>query len=377
MRNTPGGGLPPHQNAATEDSAPITYASYLRLGEILGAQDPESVRHGVDAHDELLFIIVHQAYELWFKQILHELDRLQDDFAHDPLDDWRLARMVHGLNRVHEILKLGVQQLDVLETMTPQDFLDFRDLLSSSSGFQSLQFRLIETRLGLGSARRLLFEGKTVDQDMSEPERAAFHAAEAAPSVRGQLEAWLTRTPFVTGENYAFRESYRSAVTAMLTRERQSARAADDADEAATLGRALAAFQAIFEPDAKEAGWTMNPRAVEAALFITVYRDAPALHMPHALLSALMDIDGAMALWRHRHAIMVERMIGMRAGTGGSSGHEYLARTAREHRVFTDLFRLSTYLIPRSALPPLPAEIERRLGLVYSAEPPATIRQAG
>jgi tryptophan 2,3-dioxygenase len=310
---------------------------------------------------------VHQAYELWFKQILHELTRVQEDLAREPVEDWRLARTVHSLNRVREILKLGVSQIDVLETMTPQDFLDFRGLLSTSSGFQSLQFRLIETRLGLESSRRLLFEGKPVDADFSEPERQALKQAEQSPSVRDQLETWLMRTPFVAGEHYAFREAYREAVVAMLKRDRQTAEAHGEADEAAAIAQAARAFAAIFDPSA-HAEWTMDPRAVEAALFITVYRDRPVCHMPHALLSALMDIDEAMALWRHRHALLVERTIGLRSGTGGSSGHDYLARTARQHRVFADLFRLSTYLIPREALPPIPPEIERRMGFVYAEE---------
>jgi len=97
----------------------------------------------------MLFIIVHQAYELWFKQILHEFNRIEYNFSANPVDDQALARIVHSLARVHEILKLLVAQLDVLETMTPADFLDFRDYLFPASGFQSLQFRLIETRLGL------------------------------------------------------------------------------------------------------------------------------------------------------------------------------------------------------------------------------------
>ena len=348
----------------------ITYSSYLHLDSILSAQHPEGARQNVDAHDEMLFIIVHQAYELWFKQILHELDRVQADFAEDPVDEWRLGRMVRALQRIHQILRLATQQLDVLETMTPQDFLDFRDLLASSSGFQSLQFRLIETRLGLTASRRLLFEGRTVDADMSEGERSAYRAAEAAPSLRDQLEAWLTRTPFVTSGAYAFREAYRKAVVAMLNAERAEADAREgdgETEEAEALERATKAFAAIFSPD-EDSGWAMSGRAVEAALFITVYRDRPALHMPHALLAALMDIDEAMALWRHRHALMVERMIGMRFGTGGSSGHDYLSRTAREHRVFGDLFRLSTYLIPRTALPMLPPEIERRMAFVHEGD---------
>lgn len=345
----------------------ITYASYLRLGDILSAQKPESERLGVDAHDEMLFIIVHQTYELWFKQILHELGRVQDDLSRDPVEDWRLARIVHSLERVREILKLGIAQIGVLETMTPQDFLDFRGLLSTSSGFQSLQFRLIETRLGLESSRRLLFDGKPVDADFSEPEKAALREAERCPSVRDELEAWLMRTPFVAGEAYAFREAYREAVLAMLKRDRRTAEAQGEKDEAAAIAEAAREFAAIFDP-AAEGGWTMAPKAVEAALFITVYRDRPVCHMPHELLSALMDIDSTMALWRHRHALLVERTIGLRSGTGGSSGHDYLARTARQHRVFADLFRLSTYLIPRDSLPQIPPEIERRMGFVYAEE---------
>lgn len=344
----------------------ITYASYLGLEKVLGAQAPESERHGIDAHDEMLFIIVHQTYELWFKQILHELDRIQSDFACDPVEDWRIARMVHSLKRIGDILKLALGHIDILETMAPQDFLDFRGLLSTSSGFQSLQFRLIETRLGLPNARRLLFEGKTVDQDMSAPERAEFHAAQDAPSLRNQLEAWLSRTPFVEGDQYAFRDAYREAVIAMLKGELAIADDAHNAESTAALEEALKAFSAIFEPDVA-GGWVMKSRAVEAALFITVYRDRPALQMPHALLAALMDIDEVLALWRHRHALMVERMIGIRMGTGGSSGHAYLARTAKEHRVFADLFRLSTYLIPRVALPEIPSEVEDTMRLAYTA----------
>ena len=97
----------------------------------------------------MLFITVHQVYELWFKQILHELKRIEADFAKNPVDDRELVRVIHGLSRIHEILKLLVHQLDVMETMTPLDFLDFRDLLYPASGFQSVQFREIEIRLGL------------------------------------------------------------------------------------------------------------------------------------------------------------------------------------------------------------------------------------
>ncbi|HEY9344101.1 MAG TPA: tryptophan 2,3-dioxygenase family protein, partial [Inquilinus sp.] len=122
----------------------VHYASYLQLDQLLDLQDRESEKAGRPAHDEMLFIVIHQAYELWFKQILFELDAVQGVFAADRVDDRAIARASRALHRIHEILKLGVHQLDVLETMTPLDFLDFRDLLRPASGFQSAQFRLIE-----------------------------------------------------------------------------------------------------------------------------------------------------------------------------------------------------------------------------------------
>ena len=152
------------------------YADYLRLDALLAQQVPESDRAGSPARDEMLFIIVHQAYELWFKLILHELDRIQEDFGREVVEDDSLGRVVHGLERIKEILKLLVHQLDVLETMTPLDFLDFRDLLSPASGFQSVQFRLIEMRLGLRGEDRLRLDDRRFDLLLSERDRQRIAA---------------------------------------------------------------------------------------------------------------------------------------------------------------------------------------------------------
>jgi tryptophan 2,3-dioxygenase len=147
--------------------APVYYATYLQVDRLLALQVPESAKHGAPVHDEMLFIIVHQAYELWFKQILHEFERIGHDFSANPVDDEAMARIVHSLARIHEIFKLLVAQLDVLETMTPADFLDFRDYLIPASGFQSLQFRLIETRLGLAEGARVPLDDKAIDERLS------------------------------------------------------------------------------------------------------------------------------------------------------------------------------------------------------------------
>ena len=194
---------------------PVYYADYLKLDTLLAAQAPESARLGAPAHDEMLFIVVHQAYELWFRQILHELDRIQADFERNPLADEHLGRIVHGLDRINEILKLLVQQLDVLETMTPLDFLDFRDLLMPASGFQSMQFRAIETRLGLKREGRLLFDARVFDDRLSAADRARLAEIEGKPKLVEQLDAWLRRTPFLLGD-FAFGQAYRAADEKML-----------------------------------------------------------------------------------------------------------------------------------------------------------------
>src|SRR5580692_11269728 len=130
---------------------PVYYGDYLQLDKILNAQEPESAKEGIRADDEMLFIIIHQAYELWFKQILHELGIVRAIFKqpniHDNTPD--IYNSVHRLKRICSVLEVAVQQMGILETMTPLDFLDFRDLLRPASGFQSIQFKMIEASLGL------------------------------------------------------------------------------------------------------------------------------------------------------------------------------------------------------------------------------------
>jgi tryptophan 2,3-dioxygenase len=350
----------------------VYYADYLNLDALLSAQVPESGRGTKPAHDEMLFIIVHQAYELWFRQILHELDRIQADFESENVADESLGRIVHGLDRINEILKLLIQQLDVLETMTPLDFLDFRDLLMPASGFQSMQFRAIETRLGLKREGRLLFDERAFDDRLSAADRARLADTEKRPKLIEQLDRWLSRTPFIAMGDFAFGKAYRAAVEKMLREDAARVRASpvlteeQRKTEAGAIDKALEKFNAIFAPAGADSQWRMSLAAVQAALFITVYRDQPVLQLPFRLLTALMDIEESLTLWRYRHALMVQRMIGVKIGTGGSSGHDYLRRTVDAHRVFADLFQLSTYLIPRSALPPLPPEVQGKMGFVYA-----------
>lgn len=356
---------------------PLTYADHLQLDRLLSCQDRRSEAAGRPAHDEMLFIIVHQAYELWFKEILFELDRIQEIFAGPRTDDAGLGQATRGLERIVVIQKLLIQQLEVLQTMTPMDFLDFRDLLVPASGFQSVQFRLIETRLGLRPAERISFDGRPVEARLRPRDREIVCAAAKRPSLSDQVERWLERTPFITVADYDFREVYRRAVTDMLESDAALVRAnpaLGEAEVEAELGSLSASrtrFEAILEESQhkaaqEEGAWRMSWRALQAALFINLYRNEPVLQLPFQLLSGLMDIDETLTHWRYRHALMVQRMIGRKIGTGGSSGHDYLRRTAERHRIFGDLFALSTFFIPRSRLPALPEDLRRAMGYSYA-----------
>jgi tryptophan 2,3-dioxygenase len=356
---------------------PLYYWDYLQLDRILDAQRPESAKHGAAAHDEMLFIIIHQAFELWFKQILHELGRVLAIMGRDPVDEKEVGSAVLSLGRITEIQRLLIDQLAVLETMTPLDFLDFRDDLVPASGFQSVQFRLIENRLGLRPRHRLKIKGAAYTDVLSPEHGAQVHATEDERSLLDCVNGWLERTPFLSFGEFEFWQAYRRAVEAMLDRDRRVIEGnpnIDDEERQVQLARFAdteASFAALFDRDRweelRERGERrFSHQAVLAALLINLYRDEPILQLPFRLLTTLIDIDEGFAAWRQRHALMVHRMIGGRIGTGGTSGHEYLSATARKHRVFMDLFDLPTFYIPRSALPELPAHVREQLDFRYS-----------
>lgn len=345
------------------------YGAYLKLDNLLSAQEPWSGKESGDdfAHDEMLFIIFHQTYELWFKQILFELSDIQSRFTRPVVDDRDIQPIVTRLNRIAEIFKILERQIDILETMTPQDFIDFRDSLRTASGFQSLQFRLIETRLGLKRDDRLLFNHCPFDRDYTPESQAAIRQTEQQPSLHDQIDAWLARTPFVDFDDYKFWDSYRGAVHRMLDEKEAFIRASipegAQQKELEGIARGRAKFDGIFTRETVH--WRLSDRALQAALFITVYRTEPMLQGPATMLSLIMDIDALLSRWRYRHALMVQRMMGFSAGTGGSSGYSYLMQTLEQHRIFRDLFALSSYLIPAAARPALPQNLQDQMGYRY------------
>ncbi|MGA9746120.1 MAG: tryptophan 2,3-dioxygenase family protein [Nocardioides sp.] len=262
-----------------EQGARLTYGSYLQLEHLLSSQQLES---DPPAHDELLFITIHQVYELWFKQLLHEATAARDamlEAGTAGADANRLWWAQHLLGRMHVIERVLVQQVDVLETMTPQDFLEFRQILAPASGFQSVQFRELEFLSGAKDAsfvRR--FKGLTE----AETERLRLRLAE--PTL------WDAFVHVLAGRGLAVGSD--EEITASIRR-------------------------------------TAHDRSRYADVW--------------ALAEALLQHDELAAAWRARHVVMVERMIGTKTGTGGSSGGDYL-RSRLDLRYFPLLWELRSHL---------------------------------
>ena len=355
----------------------IYYSDYLELDQLLSSQHPKSTEYGKSAHDELLFIIVHQAYELWFKQILHELDSVAHLFEQNYVDEKNIGLAVARLLRITEIQKILIDQLRILETMTPMDFLEFRDYLVPASGFQSIQFRLIENKLGLQHKQRLQYNESPYYSRLSKEHQELLKNSENEKPLLELLEKWLERTPFLEFGRFSFWKDYLEAVIKMLEEDKKiiqnnsSSTEAEKKQQLNQLKITQDSFEALFD-EAKHnqlivsGHRRLSHRATQAALLIFLYRDQPILHLPYRLLTALIDIDELFTTWRYRHVLMVQRMIGTKIGTGGSSGYQYLKATSEQHKIFTDLFNLSTFLIPRSALPKLPEDVEQNLGFYYS-----------
>ncbi len=350
----------------------IGYSDYLQIEKILSAQQTRSDLFGVKAHDELLFIITHQTYELWFKQVLFEVDSVLELFAGEHVDESSMGIAVSRIERINEIIKVLTQQITILETMTPLDFLDFRDMLFPASGFQSVQFRLLENKLGLKPTSRLSFNKMPYTSMLKQDERNQILQAEQQPSLFELVDRWLARTPFLESQNFAFWKVYQDAAKRMfeddihtiqqhpLLQEEQKIQNINE------IKRHQETFNALFDVDRheelkKSGTWRLSFKAIQAALFIQLYRDQPILHMPFRVIVGLQNMDELLTTWRYRHALMAQRMLGSKIGTGGSSGHQYLKDATERHRIFNDLFQLTTFFIPRSKLPALPRAVQSQL----------------
>ncbi|MEO7264368.1 MAG: tryptophan 2,3-dioxygenase family protein [Ferruginibacter sp.] len=342
---------------------PVYYGEYLQLDKIINAQEPVSFANDIKAHDEMLFIIIHQAYELWFKQVLFEVDSVIEIMEKPELNDNspELQTVVHRLQRVVTILKVLVQQIDILETMTPMDFLDFRDMLRPASGFQSWQFKIIEARLGLKFEERHGQHYYT--SQLKQPEIDLIKSQEEKSSLLQLLNKWLERMPFFDTEK--FWKNYQP-VTASPEKNTDHPFWNDYKN---IYNNSLAEAEKInathfdnifFKEENKERN--ISATAARSALFIMCYRGYPMLELPFQLLDTMLEIDNELGNWRFRHINMVRRMIGTRIGTGGSTGAGYLQGAMDKHFIFRELAQLNSFLIDRRKLPALPKELTEKLG---------------
>ncbi|XP_060604409.1 tryptophan 2,3-dioxygenase-like [Ruditapes philippinarum] len=360
------------------NGAPLSYSEYLQLGKLLDCQTVQSEKAGSAVHDEHLFIITHQAYELWFKQMLFEIDSVRKLFMtpSKTLDEGKTLNIINRLNRVVLILKLLADQFEILETMTPLDFLEFRGHLSTASGFQSLQFRLLENKLGLKEEHRIKYNQqhykRVFNDDVS---IGQLQDSMENPSLFQLVESWLERTPGLDRSEFHFWERYRRSVNRWI--DDCWLKAAMDEDDPVKketkmleYKKQIDTFESIFDPKqhqvlVERGDRRFSHKASQGALMISLYRDEPRFHQPFHILTLLTDIDSLMIKWRANHVTMVQRMIGSKVGTGGSSGYQYLRSTISDrYKVFLDLFNLSAFLIPRVYIPPLTSTMKRTLSIL-------------
>ncbi len=353
------------------------YWDYLRLDDLLDLQGGVEGDDEALVPDELLFIVVHQTYELWFKQVLRELTEAIALFRRGAVPEEQVPLVVHHLRRVGAILRLAVEQFHVMETLTPQDFLGFRDKLVPASGFQSFQMRRLEILLGLESAqrepygstdalehiRKLAAESPGGARAWRTIADAADHAAEGF-TLKAVLRDWLYRTPIdasspdTPGDDETvarFLDRYHGAMLGFHAEQADrlaSASISPRAEIEEKFGKSAAlARRFLFAEEVEDAAERHRSRRIRAGLlYIESHRNLPLLAWPRLLVDTVVDVEEQLVLWRNRHARMVERIIGRRVGTGGSSGVEYLDRTTRA-RVFDELWTVRTLLMPKRLVP--------------------------
>jgi tryptophan 2,3-dioxygenase len=358
---------------------PTAYWDYIKVEELLSLQSGLAASDAELANDEVMFITVHQIDELWFKLILRELVSVRDLFAAPHVPEQSLASAVRGIRRMEALFHQLATHFSVMETMTTRDYLAFRDKLSPASGFQSGQLREIEILVGLPDAQRIPLghEGsymtalKAGDGSPSPAYTRVARRLADKPSLRHAIEEWLHRTP-IQGSTpsdpndaaavAAFVASYgethaRAAESTMALAKTDALTPADEKRLEERYAKEIAAAAAFLRAD--ELPEAERPRASRiraALLFLESYRELPLLAWPREVIDAIVSFEQAFVIFRQRHARMVERIIGRRTGTGGSSGVDYLDKTALEYRIFKEVWAVRTMLVRKSALPALENE---------------------
>ncbi len=356
--------------------APTSYWDYIEVEQLLSLQNGLADAEDGLSNDEVVFIVVHQIDELWFKLAIRELVSIRDLFAGERVAEQSLSAVVRGIRRAALLFGQAAAHFPLMETLTTRDYLAFRDKLYPASGFQSAQMREIELLMGLEESDRIGIGSESYlqalrnhDGSESPASRRVAARMEDKPSLREALEDWLYRTP-IDGSTpdradddervSAFVGDYERAHAAAVAGTRETAQrfAATTEDRRrvgerydAELANASAWLRAteIEEPRLRK----RRARVRAALVFIESYRELPLLAWPREVLDAVVALEQAFTVFRQRHARMVERIIGRRTGTGGSAGVDYLDQTALQYRVFRDVWATRTVLLKRSLLPEL------------------------
>lgn len=330
-------------------------------------------------HDEHLFILVHQVFELWFKQILWELEYVRNcllgyrdpNLPQHPAERNPLARCVQRMQRADKIMRLATEGYAIMETMDPADFLEFRDFLSPSSGFQSVQLREIEIILGLKDEERIACAGRhyreafmangenktgvfdrRLKKEKTLKEALYIYLRRAQPSTELNefLQAYFRVLHTQNSEKSKDFEEELGLLQKMLHRstDERERRYLHDLVEKANFGRTLAANSS--QDVARFFDDPLVGVQRTSALFLFTYHSHPALKDSAALVDGFLHFEQSVLLWRQRHARMIEMFIGRRPGTGGSSGVEYIDQTAAAYRIFTDLWRIRSLCVARTKI---------------------------
>ena len=351
----------------------MNYWDYIRVEELLKLQGGIDGDESKLSNHEVLFITVHQVYELWFKLALREAISARDLFRKKPVPDVELSAAVRSFKRIATIFEQAVSHFKVVETLTTRDYLEFRDQLIPASGFQSAQVRELEVLLGLEDHRRVPLGKQKSFMEALKGEGGTRSTALARvesrlgdkPTLKDAVYEWLARTPIYGGVHSeegtvhflrSFLDSHKKDAGLRLERAMAVAGTAVEADEVrARYEREMANAEGfLFAEDdpTADADTKRRRRDVRAAvLFLESYRELPRLAWAREVVDSVIEMEQAMILWRQRHARMVERVIGRRVGTGGSAGVDYLDETALKYRIFIDLWGVRALLLRAPILP--------------------------
>ncbi|CAF0891687.1 unnamed protein product [Adineta steineri] len=366
-------------NSITNDhvhvTEPLNYTTYLGLDSLLSSlrclsHVDRSNENSLPVHDEHFFIIIHQAFELWFKEIIYEIDSIRDIFGNNDDVATFVLDINLRLNRIGKVWKILIDQLQLLESMTPMEFVEFRDFVTPVSGFQSLQFRIIEMKLGLTDKSRDAYKSKYFTETMFKGKQSnELQTSIGEVSLLRYIERWLEKIYVETSFNFC--KVYEKAVESMIDHDKQEKiqNGIDEQIAEKEADKAKLQFDEMINEEKYNALVNSNQRRIShkamlAALMIAHYYQQPCLQQIYQIISLLMDNDTLMTSWRHRHILLVLRQIGRKPGTGGTNGFTYLRATL----TFLPEF-VGDSVLPRATLSSLTLQSPRQIPIMIKQQP--------